>query len=118
MPSPVSPAKKAIKKRLMSYAIIYADRQGFRFGDGAEKMLTKLATDAATTCIQKAQEEKKSQKVEVYTRQAEAALSSWVDHMISASREIQGYSEIHPGIIGEETFARAKKLLCPCFPIC
>lgn len=118
MPNPVSPAEDAIQKRLISYAIIYADRQGFRFGEGAEKMLANLTTNAAATCIQNAHEEQKPQMVEVYTRQAEAALSSWVDHMISASREIQGYSERHPGIIGEQTFVKARKLLCPCFPIC
>lgn len=37
--------------------------------------------------------------------------------MIAAAKEIDGYEEQHPGVIGEQTFARAQKL-CPLWLIC
>lgn len=112
------PTKKAIEKRLRSFATLHANRQGFRFGTNAEVSITDLSKNAASKSIKQAKAEKRPQLVEVYTRIAEAALSCWVDHMIAASREIPNYSKNNPGIIGEQTFIRAKKILCPLFPIC
>ncbi|HBC06236.1 MAG TPA: hypothetical protein DC046_01485 [Rhodospirillaceae bacterium] len=82
----------------------YALSRGFRFGDGADQYLRNMTEQAL---------ERGAEHDEVLN-----ALKVFVDQMIVASRQIRGYADNHPGVIGEETFGIAHSLLCPLPPIC
>ena len=112
------PRKRDLRRRLESYARWYASRQKYEFGPGADANITGLSKNAALRIVEKAAEEDRPEKIELYMRQAEAALSCFVDHMIAAAQDLPGYAENHPGEIGEETYDRAQLKLCPCWPIC
>ena len=106
-------ADRAVQEELILGVEAYAKAKGFRFGDGAEYMLRSSAELGARDISQLPRASQDRKKLE-----AKRNLEKFVDAMIEASKEIPGYSEQHPGVIGEQTFAAARKKLCPLWPIC
>lgn len=108
----------AIQERLYSFAARYAERFGYRFGPGAEDDVRQAAGTAASAINERVKQENVPEKRELYIRQTEGAFEFLVERMIF---EALTNKQIHPGppgIIGEQTFERARALLCPCWPIC
>ncbi|TBZ77017.1 hypothetical protein [Rhizobium leguminosarum] len=108
----------AITERLFTYASHHAERFGYRFGEGAEGDVRSAAGNAASAINERVEEEKKPDKRELYVRQAEGAFEFLVERMIFEALTNKKIHPGPPGIIGEQTFERARALLCPCWPIC
>jgi hypothetical protein len=102
-----------ISAGLHQFARGYAYGRGFEFGNGADGHLTSsldafapeasLLPDAA---------------MQDWLREAEIGIVSFVDAMIEARRHVYSADMQMSRIIGEDTFAWAKKKLCPIIPIC
>ncbi|ASR10775.1 hypothetical protein CHY08_27230 (plasmid) [Rhizobium leguminosarum bv. viciae] len=108
----------AIKERLFTYASRHAERFGYRFGEGAESDVRNAAGHAASTINERVGKEKKPDRRELYVRQTESAFEFLVERMIFEALTNKKIHPGPPGIIGEQTFERARALLCPCWPIC
>ena len=98
---------------LFAFARDYAASKGYRFGTGADVMLrnrTGLAVQEMADLSALQRKEK--------TTEAKRNIARFIDAMIAASKEIPGYAERTPGVIGEQTYDRAERRLCPIWPIC
>jgi hypothetical protein len=85
-------------------AVEYAQKRGYRFGDGADAMIRSHAMQAG----------------EQIARMSEAsrAFEKLIDAMIEAANEIPGYKLDRPHIIGEQTYGKALGKICPLWPFC
>ncbi|MBY3233394.1 hypothetical protein HFO17_02255 [Rhizobium laguerreae] len=113
-----SVADATIQERLFTFASHHAERFGYRFGDGAERDVRNTAGNAASAINERVNQENKPDKRELYVRQAEGAFEFLVERMIFEALTNKKIHPGQPGIIGEQTFERARALLCPCWPIC
>lgn len=105
-------SRQAIQANLLGYAEGYASARGYRLGQGAEFDFSRAMERAAADLnnLPSAVCQRRLFEAHLNTRR-------YVDAMIDASRTIPGYSNQSPGVIGEQTFASAKRL-CPIWPFC
>ena len=83
-----------------------------RLGDGAHQSFEQYAREAARELV------RDPGLSEGKVRAMVAVFERLIDEMIGSSKAIRGYSKRHPGVIGEDTLARALRKLCPIFPFC
>ena len=102
-----------LTKNLIAAAEQRASTHGMRLGPGADNDIRRFATTGASQMFA-AHTPPEPQKIE----EAKAAFERLIDEMVLAASEIPGYRAAQPGIIGEQTLARALSRLCPLFPIC
>ena len=123
----MTPSPELIGLRLTHYAIWYAASCGYRFGEGAEHDLPRIAAEAAGRISDrisqydrsKLDEESLHLKAEHDIKVGEVAFSLLIEEMIAARMHVYGpEAAAREGIIGEGTLARAKEILCPFWPIC
>lgn len=91
----------------------YAAHRGYRFGLGADGLIRNAAANAALA-IAALPPDSQQQRLSA----AEASFLKFIDEMISQSKQIPGYEGAHPGVIGEETYAKTEIKLCPIWPFC
>src|SRR5262245_3386896 len=96
----------AAQRRAQSY--------GVTLGQGADHDIRQFAVTGAGRIL--LQPDGSVRDAEIQS--ALKAFERLVDEMFAASREIPGYAVSNPGVIGEQTLARALAKLCPLFPIC
>jgi hypothetical protein len=87
----------AIERRLKHHSV--------ELGDGADTDIKTLVAEAAKALIQDTSR----------IPEGEISFERLIDEMVVSSRQLPGYP---PGIIGEQTLAKALGRLCPLFPIC
>lgn len=112
------PSFDIVSTRLRSYAVWYAGSKGYSFGAGAAGAIESMAGEAAEKMLEEARNTGPPEKAELIIRQAEAAISLFIDTMIAAAGEIPGYAQQNEFRIGEDTFSAAWGKLCPLWPIC
>jgi hypothetical protein len=115
------PTKVELAEQLFQAAEVRAKQHGLNFGEGADHDLRVMAERAADTIFNAAAKkpsDRREQYVRGAARVATEALLTFVDEMTSARFRIPGYADTHKDQIGEETFASARDLLCPLWPIC
>lgn len=100
--------EKGIARQMYDVAEQRARSYGLRLGDGADSDIRHLCQKAAIRL------EKEPARLD----EARAAFERLIDEMVVASKEIPGYREANPGVIGEKTLAWARGRLCPLYPIC
>ncbi len=93
-----------------------AATHGVRLGHGADGDIRRFAQTAADRLL--ADGGGRVSLTDRAASDATAAFTRLVEEMVLASSQIPNYRERHPGIIGEETLARALARLCPLYPIC
>jgi hypothetical protein len=108
--------QRIVAARLWHFAAHHAAARGYVFGDGVELMLPQLAQQMAQRVIERAAIEHVPD--EGLLRMAEGNLSAYVDAMIDAAMNEPGYFASRGPVIGELTWDRARKALCPVWPIC
>jgi hypothetical protein len=104
---------EALQNRLFRAAEASAAKRGVRFGGGAEMDIRGFAAKGADDIKSlpvNAQEPK--------ILEAESAFDRLVENMVGAAKSTRGLIDSHSDIIGEETLAAAKLMLCPLWPIC
>lgn len=87
----------AIQQRAKHYNV--------NLGAGADIDIKALVSKAAKALVQD----------QARIPEAEKAFQRLIDEMVASSKQIANYP---PGVIGEETLAKALAGLCPIFPIC
>jgi len=107
-----------LQKRLEDYAHLHANRLGYRFKQDAESHFSNLCAAAARGILERAETEGKPERTELYAREAEGAVSYYVEGMIAATYTLPGYREENPNQIGELTFWSVHASFCPCWPFC
>ena len=70
------------------------------------------------TIINKAAKDIKQNPAEYNFVTAKEQIRNMIDTMVEMSFTIENYRTRYPGVIGEETFCKAKQLFCPKWPIC
>ena len=114
-------SKKELAQRLFDTAETRARLHGVRFGDGAGADLRQMTQKAAQTILESARKkpaEAGEEYVRAASRVAVEALETFVDQMAIGRVRIPGYLAARGNVIGEETFKRARGILCPLWPIC
>jgi|GEM_PF-2411831 len=118
-----------IAQHLMHSATGYAGERGYRLGDGAESLMQATMAKAARRISYRAGRMVSAQPPVVGERsraeveaqllaQAERQTHTLIDAMIEASQVIPNYAAERPGIIGEQTYDGALRLICPLWPFC
>lgn len=105
-----------IARRLLDAAMQRAKANGVRLGFGADQFFALRAPEAARAIIERARNT--GAPIEPLVRTAQLAFERLVDEMLAARKDIPGYIDRHPGVIGEDTLASAMRRLCPLWPIC
>jgi hypothetical protein len=115
------PTKDEISSQLYAVAAARSKHHGLGFGEGADQDLKSMALEAAERILEAAKNKPK-ENAEDYVRGAvrvgSEAMSTFVDEMVVSRLKIPNYMDSHPETIGEDTFRRAKSVLCPIWPIC
>ena len=104
-----------LEKLLVATAERRAAAHGMRFGQGADSAIREFARSGAEQILSGDHVRGLRNKS---IGDTVAAFERLVDMMVSASGEIPGYREAQPGVIGEDTLARALTWICPLFPFC
>ncbi len=102
----------ALEADLTGYAGRYAASRGYHFGQGAEGLIANAMQQAANQLSQLSQVQCQQGILE-----ARRNIHRYVDAMIANARADASYSKQNPGVIGEQTFAAARRL-CPIWPFC
>ena len=100
--------EQEVAAKLWSAVETYAKMKGVKFGEGSDAEIRSYVARAASAISAGPQSQHDFQE-------ARRALERLVDEMIRQAGLIPGYD---PAVIGEETLKRAKKKLCPLWPIC
>ena len=116
---------KELADELFERANERAKGYGLKFGVGARQDVQAMAVHAAhnlrTAALNRPPDAPPGADAE-YLRTAmplaAEAFYAFVDQMVAARKALPGYAKAHPGEIGEETFRRARSILCPLWPIC
>jgi len=98
---------------LEEFAQSYASSRGYRFGSGANVMMTSMGRQAVIE-IKQLPPDLQAQRLS----EAKINIMRFIDEMIKESKKIPNYSIGNPGVIGEQTFTKAWQKLCPIWPIC
>ena len=104
-----------LANELFSAAEHRASMHGVQLGPGADSDIRQFASTGASQML--AAHPAPGPPMQMI-EEAKAAFEKLIDEMVSAASEIPGYHAAYPGIIGEQTLARALARLCPLFPIC
>ena len=110
--------EQELQTRLEDYARLHANRLGYRFKQHAERHFSGLCAAAAQGILERAKRDSKPERTELYAREAEGAISYYVEGMIAATYTLPGYREANPNQIGELTFWNVHASFCPCWPFC
>jgi hypothetical protein len=97
---------------LLGYAEGYAAARGYRLGQGAEFDFSRAMDLAAARMLNNPRDQCLRSLSEVHIN-----TERYINAMIEAARTIPGYSQRSPGVIGEQTFAAARRI-CPLWPFC
>lgn len=112
---------KEITRRLFAAASAVAKRHNVEFGDGASGDVRRMA-ETATGRIREGVGSKSPEAAEEYIKGAvrvgREAMRTFVEQMVLERTRIPGYVAARGAIIGEDTWKRAKAVLCPLWPIC
>jgi hypothetical protein len=103
-----------LAETLVSAAEKRADAHGMKFGEGADGDIRRFARTAAERLCSDTAGGPPTDVISTAT----GAFERLVEEMVSQASQIDGYAAAHPGVIGEQTLARALSKLCPLFPIC
>ncbi|MCP9234389.1 hypothetical protein [Lewinella sp. JB7] len=109
-------SEEDIKQHLYRYARVYAFTQGYQFGAGATHDVEDMSGAAARNILAPPPQFANADRAQL-VRIAEKQLGILVDHMIIARGEVYAGGE-KMNVIGEETLAWARNILCPMWPIC
>lgn len=106
-----------IADHLNTYANNYVNSKGFRFGSGAAQYIRSMAQHAAQNILNPPHEHLGT-SMNRLTEIAEQKLTQFIDQMILARPKVYNEMELKEPIVGERTFAWAKNIICPMWPIC
>ena len=105
-----------LKTKFLRHANSYAKFRGYEFGIGASHDIESFCQRAAEEVLKHPDAD--GNMAGVLIQRANQAFETFIDAMIVEANEIPNYAQRHPGKIGEDTFARAKDVLCPIWPFC
>ena len=106
-----------IADHLNTYANNYVNSKGFRFGSGAAQYIMSMAQHAAHNILNPPVEYIDT-PVKQMTEIAMKKMTQFIDQMILARPKVYNEMELKEPIVGERTFAWAKNIICPMWPIC
>jgi len=107
--------RKELAALLFETAEGRAQLHGRRFGPGADTDIRSFASRGADAIISRTAAPTITDPL---VADAARNFERLVDEMVASVTELKDYAERNPGVIGEQTLARALSRLCPLFPIC
>ncbi len=105
--------RKSIEDRIYGAAEARAKGHGVQFGTGAASDIRHLAKIGADRVIVE-----RPKDPDDATEEAVTAIEKFVDEMVAARFDVYDAARLQQNIIGEQTFIRARDLLCPVWPFC